>query len=71
MNMLKYSPLPKPLKNEFRKIITYASWNISCKAWPQSGVCGECFSIMELPTTIGGIIVLNGSQNGKFHGIIA
>jgi len=44
-----------------------ASWI----ARAQRGVEGEAFKRMELPIIRGGISVLNGTQNGKFHGVIA
>lgn len=34
------------------------------------GVDGECFDKMELPMIIGGSADLNGSQKGKFHGMM-
>ena len=57
--MLAYSPLPKPAS-------VIASW----MACAQRGVEGECLSRMELPMIMGGMTDLNGSQKGKFHGMI-
>lgn len=59
MCMLEYSPLPKP-----------ASLKISSKIIPHLGVVAECLSMIEFPSTMGGMQVLNGSQMGKFHGTI-
>ena len=38
---------------------------------PHLGVVSECLSIIEFPSTIGGITSLKGSQTGKLYGIIA
>lgn len=42
----------------------------SSKALAHRGVEGECLSMIEFPMSSGGIIDLNGSQKGKFHGMI-
>ena len=58
-NTFAYSPLPKPAS-------VIASW----MACAQSGVDGECLSMMELPRIMGGMTDLKGSQKGKFHGMM-